>query len=87
MPKKTYLCEQWPFLSVQHLQFQDGRFTTDNPADQAIIEGLDYYGVQVTLEEPERPPAPAKKAPARQGRTGTGQFASKEDEEDEDAQG
>lgn len=84
MAAKTYVCERWPFLMIRSVQFQDGRYTTEDEEEQTIIEDSEDYGIHIFLEgdapkapadpeDPEQPPkAPTMRGAARQGRTGTG---------------
>jgi len=44
---KTYVCTRWPRLRVRHIRFRDGRYETDDPDEQALIEGADGYGVHI----------------------------------------
>ena len=58
--RKTYICNNWPFLTVGGIQFRDGRYSTDNENVQRMIESRGYYGIHVRLleEMPEEIPEP-----------------------------
>ena len=45
--RKTYVCARWPRLRVRHIHFRDGRYETDDPDEQALIERADGYGVHI----------------------------------------
>jgi len=52
---KHYTCHQWPFYDLgKGVQFADGRFSTDDPGQQKIIESNDKYEVFIW---PVSPPA------------------------------
>jgi len=53
MAKKTYTCKLWPHLHLGWVQFRDGTYTTDDEAEQYLIEHSDTYGVHVCLLEGE----------------------------------
>lgn len=48
---KVYVCERYPFYEIGKIKFKHGRFVTDRPEDQALIEGSDWYGVYIHLAE------------------------------------
>jgi hypothetical protein len=48
---KRYRCTQWPELAIgSRVRFRRSVFETADPELQRIVEGLDYYGVQVVEE-------------------------------------
>lgn len=49
MGRKTYVCRAWPFFQVGGIQFRDGVYTTDDEGVQAMIEGSQSYGAQISL--------------------------------------
>ena len=52
---KEYACTHWPFYDLgKGIRFEDGRFATDDPGQQEIIESNDKYMVFVW---PVSPPA------------------------------
>lgn len=43
--KKTYACDRYPNLQIgETVRFENGLFTTEDPAQQQLIEARDYYG-------------------------------------------
>ena len=41
-----YICQQWPFYDLgKGIQFEDGRFSTEDPGQREIIESNDKYMV------------------------------------------
>lgn len=85
--RKIYTCERWPFLRLGAIQFQDGKYTTEDTDEQHVIENSEAYGVQVRLEsesevevevvsssspEPKEEPA-SRKAPSRSAAGGARQ--------------
>lgn len=60
MAKKRYCSRRWPSLRVgDSIVFENGSYTTENEAEQALIEGLTYFGPLVWHE----PEAPADEVP------------------------
>jgi hypothetical protein len=48
MPIKEYICTRWPNYSISgKVQFVEGRFATDNPALQSLVESNDMWEVCV----------------------------------------
>lgn len=64
--EKTYLCRQWPSLTIRRIKFTNGLYTTTNPEEQAVIEAADGFGVHI-LEVPRNTPAEQEVTRARQG--------------------
>lgn len=48
---KVYVCEHYPFYAIGKIKFQHGRFVTDRPEEQALVEGSDWFGVYIHLAE------------------------------------
>lgn len=90
--EKTYVCARWPTYSIRHLYFQDGRYTTNSPDDQAVIEHCEMFGIEIHLQGGAAPAPPAPLMPARtaagsahQGTRGTGRNRSLQSEESANA--
>jgi hypothetical protein len=79
--KKTYTCEQWPSLHLGWIRFRDGRYTTSDPDEQALIEHSQSFGAQIRLvdsdggEEQPLSAAPAESAEEEPARRGPGRPA------------
>lgn len=57
MAEKEYRCHRWPSLSLgsgAQIKFVDGVYKTADESEQALIEGLDYYGPLVWHEPEEQ---------------------------------
>lgn len=64
----TYVCNAMPTFSVRRHYFVGGKFTTDDPEVQELIESLDDYGIRIFMQdepppkrqalEPNKPPPP-----------------------------
>lgn len=57
---RRYVTNKWPNLTVRHCQFKNGLFIASSEEEEKLIEGLDYFGVHVFLQdEPTVRNAPA----------------------------
>lgn len=90
--EKIYMCARWPTYGIRHLRFEDGRFATANPDEQALIERCEMFGIEIHLQDDSVPAPPLPLMPARtaagsahQGTRGTGRSRSLQSEESTNA--